>query len=184
MPFLARFRSHLLQAQNFECGAFFHAGLRSRGIGLGNMRDIDYRAPVSAADDIRARLREVDEQIAKYREMRKRLETALGAVLAIDEALPSTATTSSMLSSKMEENSDVLTKNVKIAMTMTVGASKAKLALLEAGLTPADVAAKLKVGRSTVSAWCRGARAIPKKYRDRLKAEYEIPPSVWLKKAD
>ena len=92
---------------------------------------------------------------------------------------------SSMLGSKMElQNAGAKSKRVKIAASMTEQETPAKKALLAANLTPQDVADALKVGRSTVNAWCNGTRSIPKRYRDQLKKDHRIPPGVWKKTSE
>lgn len=87
----------------------------------------------------------------------------------------------SMLGSKMELQNERVNKRVKIAATMTEDATKAKRALLEAGVTPQDVADSLGVGRSTVNAWCNGTRSIPKRYASKLLKQHRIPLDAWQK---
>lgn len=86
----------------------------------------------------------------------------------------------SMFSSKMEIENARASKRVKIAASMTSD-SNAKRALLEANITPKDVAALLGVGHSTVNAWCTGARSIPRCYVNRLREKHRIPANVWPK---
>ncbi len=118
--------------------------------------------------------------LKQVRETRRHLIEAKKA----EESLSITAQQRSMLGSKMETENHVANKRVKISQAMTTNASEAKQALTEAGLTPQDVADKRKVGRSTVDAWCRGTRPIPRKHREWLTEKYGIPARVWLKRAD
>lgn len=144
-------------------------------------------------------LRQAEANVAEYEELLKQarahvteLEDALAAQQSVARMLRELVETGftsikrerSMLSSKMELENARVNKRVKIAATMTGNATKAKRALLEVGLTPQDVADKRKVGRSTVDAWCRGTRSIPRADREWLKAEYGIPFHVWKKQAE
>ncbi len=112
------------------------------------------------------------------------MKSALEAHISAEQALSTIEAQRSMLGSKMELQNTGANKRVRIAATMTAGATKAKRALLEAGLTPQDVADKRKVGRSTVDAWCRGTRAIPRAHRDWLEEKHGIPGRVWPKTTD
>jgi len=127
----------------------------------------------------------------KLRKEADDLEPVIAALLAEeqhfarleDEAesvLPSISAERSMFGSKMELQNDRVNKRVKISKAMTSD-SPAKKALLEANLTPKDIAALLGVGHSTVNAWCTGARSIPRQYVGRLKEKHRIPAKVWPK---
>lgn len=92
----------------------------------------------------------------------------------------------SMLGSKMElRNADAKSTRVKIAAGMTDNETPARKAILDANVTPQDIAKELGVGRSTVNAWCNGTRSIPTKYREALARGHgprkPIRPSVWSK---
>lgn len=101
------------------------------------------------------------------------------------QALPSTSAERSMLGSKMElQNAGAKSTRVKISAARTEQDTDAKKALLDANLTPQDVADTLKVGRSTVNAWCNGTRSIPRRYRDKLADKHGIPASVWKSQAE
>ena len=89
----------------------------------------------------------------------------------------------SMLSSKMEELSAATKKRVNISRSMTDNPTKARKAILDAGLTPQDIADTLGVGRSTVNAWCNGTRSIPQRYAERLLKRHHIPLDAWKNRA-
>lgn len=94
----------------------------------------------------------------------------------------------SIIGSKMELDTEPKTKRVKIAAGRTQQETDAKRALLEAGVTPAEVATERGVGRSTVNAWCLGTRGIPERHRAALSKSHgkrkAIDPTVWPKLAE
>jgi len=100
--------------------------------------------------------------------------------LAAERALTDTQQHRSMLGSKMELQNARQSKRVKISRKMTSD-SVAKKALLEANITPKDVATLLGVGHSTVNAWCTGARSIPREHVERLREKHRIAAKVWPK---
>jgi DNA-binding transcriptional regulator YiaG len=128
------------------------------------------------AEKTRAVCQSHAEALAAYRDDLLRRAGELPA----PKALSSIREERSMLSSKMELQNERVNKRVKISATMT-SESGAKRALLEAGITPRDVAALLGVGHSTVNAWCTGARSIPRAHVDRLREKHKIPAKVWPK---
>jgi DNA-binding transcriptional regulator YiaG len=140
------------------------------------------QAADEAEADASATELEASKMAAAMRDQAVRLRALADELEA--KGLPVTTASSSMLRSKMELQNERVNKRVKIAATMTTGATEAKRALLEAGLTPQDVATARKVGRSTVDAWCRGTRSIPRADRDWLKSRYGIPLRVWKKQAE
>jgi len=90
-----------------------------------------------------------------------------------------------MFSSKMELEKPPANKRVSIAVGMTDNETPARKAVMEAGVTPADIASELGVGRSTVQAWITGDRSIPRSCRDALAkpkgARKAIKAGVWKK---
>jgi hypothetical protein len=135
-------------------------------------------------------LAEADAEVAKIREalaeaekMRAFIASRLERARAreAESRLTNMLPKRSMLSSKMELQKPPTSTRVKIAATKTERASDAKRALLEAGLTDGDVAKLLKVGRSTVNAWCGGTRPIPQRYAEALKTKHKISLNVWPK---
>lgn len=97
--------------------------------------------------------------------------------------LPDTEKDRSIIGSNMHVETAPPTKKLRISASRSKVDSDAKRALIDAGVTPEDVAAELDVGRSTVNAWCLGKRAIPASHRDALAKAHgkrkAIAASVW-----
>lgn len=87
--------------------------------------------------------------------------------------------------STVDSNMDVdLTgrpENVRTAANRARHKNEARQALTRANKTDADVAAELKIGRSTANAYVTGRLPIPRHHATHLEREWRIPPSVWLK---
>lgn len=81
----------------------------------------------------------------------------------------------------MELQTTPKNKRVQKSANRTVIESKARRALLDAGLSAQDVAKRCKVGVSTVNAWCVGRRSIPDRYATDLRDWKKIPVAAWLK---
>lgn len=128
------------------------------------------------ADAIAGKLEKAAAAHRRQAERCRKLATEIEA----DPALSSITESRSMFRSKMELENEQVSKRVKISSKMTSD-SPAKKALLEANITPKDVAALLGVGHSTVNAWCTGARSIPRSHVDRLREKHRIPAKVWPK---
>ncbi len=93
----------------------------------------------------------------------------------------------SKLPSKMRlENAGAKKKSTKIsaALSEETKPGEPRDFLLKADKTPADIAAELKVGRSTVQAWLDGRNGIPRIAEDYLLKKYGIPASAWPKRQD
>lgn len=112
------------------------------------------------------------------------LAEAIAEMAEVESRLTGTQQDRSMFRSKMDIQVATARKNVKTSAKMSSD-SEAKKALIEAEITPRDVAKLLGVGHSTVNAWCTGARSIPKRYAARLaSSKHKIPVGVWPKLAD
>lgn len=126
--------------------------------------------------EAREQIPQIEETIARLREQEKGFREKAESRLSLTE--PS----SSMFGSKMElQNAGAKDRHVKTAATMTKRETRARKALLNANLTPQDVASELKVGRSTVNAWLTGTRSIPKHHARTLKEKRRIPLDAWEK---
>lgn len=93
----------------------------------------------------------------------------------------------SMSGSKMElRNVETKSTRVRIAAAMTEQETPARKAILDANVTPQEIADELKVGRSTVQAWIDGTRSIPDGHVEALSKPHgtrrAIRPRVWKKR--
>lgn len=72
-------------------------------------------------------------------------------------------------------------EHVRTAANRTRRQSESKQLQLAANRSDGDIAAELRVGRSTVNAWHAGRLSIPRHHANYLLVHYNIPLAAWSK---